>query len=111
MQHCCNDDGGERRLWRGSEQRRQQNQCEKAKNCRDKICDLAASTCGHGDRCLRKTAHNQKSAEKAAQNVCWSVSDQFLVRIDVAATLHSSRLRCAECLRISDQHNSERTGC
>src|SRR5262249_59313433 len=53
---------------------------------------------------------NKEASEKAAQDVCRSVCDQFLVRIDVTATLHCSRFCCTECLGISDQHNGERTG-
>jgi hypothetical protein len=53
MQHCCNDDGGERRLGHVSEQGGQKNQCEEAKDRRDKVGDLAAGACGHGHRSLR----------------------------------------------------------
>src|SRR5262252_8689291 len=55
--------------------------------------------------------HYEKSPEKAAQYICWSVCHQFLVRIDVAAALYSRRFRCAERLRVADQHNGERTRC
>src|SRR4051794_22985160 len=81
MQHCCNDDRGERWLGHISEQRGQKNQREEAEDCRDNIGDLAAGTCGRGHRSFRQTAHNKKSAEKPAEYVCWPVRNQLLVWI------------------------------
>jgi hypothetical protein len=110
VKHCCDHDGGKRRVRHAPEQRRQQNQREEAKDRCDEIGELGAGAGGHGHGSLGQAADHEEAAEKTAQNIGGPVRDQLLVRIDVATALHCRRLCPTERLGIADQHDGECTG-
>ena len=49
VQHCCDHDGGKRRVRHCPEQRCQQHQCQEAEDSRDKVGNLSAGAGGHGN--------------------------------------------------------------
>jgi hypothetical protein len=76
-------------------------QREEAKTCRDKVGGLAPCARGYGHRSLRKAAHNEESPKQAAQNVCWPMCNQLLVRINVTAALQPAKTVTPMAARIS----------
>jgi len=57
-----------------------------------RLAQFGAGAGGHRDRGLGQAADDQEAAEHAAQNIGGPVSDELLVRIDVAAALHGRSL-------------------
>ena len=89
-----------------SEQRRQQNQGQEAKQRGGKIGELGARASSHGHRGLGQAADGEKTPEEAAQDVGRPVRDQLLVRVYIAPTLHRRGLCAPKRLGIADQHDS-----
>ena len=90
------------------EQRRQENQCEKAKRCGNEVGQLGSRPGRHAYRCLGQAADDKETAEQAAKDVCRPVSDKLLVWIDAAAVLHRCGLRSAKRLGVANQHDGKR---
>src|SRR5215472_14293424 len=67
VEHCRDHDRGERRMRHSPEQRRQQNQRQKAKNRCNEVGELGARAGSHRDGGLRQAADDEKPPEKTVE--------------------------------------------